>query len=295
VPPEEVPASDPTAKAAPVDISVIVIAHDVRDEVLNCLASVYRYSGRFALECILVDNASHDGTAEAVAEQFPEVRIIRRPTNECLPGRNHGLRAARGRYRMFLDSDAALTAGALDILVDALEESPRVGLVGPRLVYADGRLQLSTRRFPPALLPVLRRPPLNRYFDHRPTIRRHLMADDPHDRCRRVEYVIGACMFFREEAQAAVGEIDRHIWFGHDDADWCFRIRDAGYDVVYVPEAEVVHDYRRTAASRPLSMLALRFLIAHVYFQKKWWSQRRRLRSEGAEMDRQASGSTPLL
>ena len=278
-----------------IDVSIIVIAHDVREEVLNCFESVYRHSAPLTVQCILVDNASTDGTAHAVAERFPDVEVIRRPTNECLPGRNHGLRAARGRYRMFLDSDAALTAGALQTLVAALADSPKCGLVGPRLVYRDGRLQLSTRRFPPALLPVLRQPPLKRFCEDGRTIRRHLMADDPHDRRRPVEYVLGACMLFKEEAQAAAGEIDSHIWFGHDDADWCFRIRNAGYDVVYVPEAEVVHDYRRTAASRPLSLFSLRFFMAHVYFQRKWWSQRARLRAEGADMDRRASDTASLL
>lgn len=277
------------------DVSVIVIAYNVRDEVLNCFTSVYRHSAPLRVQCILVDNASTDGTAEAVAEQFPDVEVIRRPTNEGVPGRNHGLRAARGRYRMFLDSDAALTAGALQTLVDILEESPAVGLVGPRLVYGDGRLQLSTRRYPPLLLPLLRRPPLSRFFEDGPVIRRHLMADDPHDHRRRVEYVLGACMLFTREAQSAVGEIDSRIWFGHDDADWCFRIRNAGYDILYVPEAEVIHDYRRSSASRPFSLLSVRFLIAHAYFQAKWWRQRGHLRAEGAEMDRQASNATSLL
>ena len=281
--------------SGPIDVSVIVIAHNVRDEVLHCFASVYSHCAPLQVQCVLVDNASTDGTSDAVADRFPGVEVIRRPTNECLPGRNHGLRAARGRYRMFLDSDAALTPGALQTLVGVLEESPKVGLVGPRLVYGDGRLQLSTRRYPPVFLPLLRRPPLNRFFENRPVIQRHLMADDPHDRRRPVEYVLGACMLFTEKVQAAVGEIDSHIWFGHDDADWCIRIRNAGYDVVYVPEAEVVHDYRRTSASRPFSALALRFLVAHVYFQRKWWSQRRRLRAEGAEMDRHASDTSSLL
>jgi GT2 family glycosyltransferase len=169
--------------------------------------------------------------------------------------------------------------------VRVLESDPRIGLVGPRLVYPDGRLQLSTRRFPPLLLPILRRPPLGRFFERRTTIRRHLMAGEPHDRTRRVEYVIGACQVFSAEAQRAAGEIDRHIWFGHDDADWCFRIRSAGYDVVYVPEAEVVHDYRRTSAGHPLSLFALRQLAAHVYFQWKWRRARRRLIEEGRRMD----------
>jgi hypothetical protein len=270
-------------------VTVIVIAHDVRDEVIRCLDSVGRFAGGLAVQTILVDNGSTDGTAEAVAGAFPEVEIVRRPTNECLPGRNHGLRRARGRHRMFLDSDAQLTEGALPTLVALLDDHPGIGLVGPRLVYADGRLQLSARRYPPPALPLLRLPRLSRLFEDKPVMRHHLMADEPHDRRRRVEYVLGACQLFRAEAQGAVGEIDRHIWFGHDDADWCFRIRRSGFDVVYVPEAVVIHDYRRSATARPLSVLALRFLLAHFYFQAKWWRHRHQLRAEGEAMDVEAT------
>jgi GT2 family glycosyltransferase len=277
------------AGAARPDVSVIVIAHDVRDDVLVCLESVRRWPGPLVVETILVDNGSTDGTADAVAAEFPEVGLIRRPTNEALPGRNHGLRAARGRHRMFLDSDAELTEGALPALVAALDASPSVGLVGPRLVYPDGRLQLSTRRFPPLALPLLRLPPVAGFFERRPTIRRHLMADEPHDRERPVEYVLGACQLFRAEAQAVAGEIDTRIWFGHDDADWCFRIRKAGFEVVYVPEARVVHRYRRQAAAHPLSVFTARFLVAHVYFQAKWRRHRRALRADGLDMDRKAA------
>lgn len=279
----------PSDAFPPADVTVIVIAHDVRDEVLRCLDSVRSCPGGLTVQTVVVDNGSIDGTAAAVADAFPEAEIVRRPTNECLPGRNHGLRRARGRYRMFLDSDARLTEGALPILVGVLEAHPEIGLVGPKLVYADGRLQLSARRYPPALLPLLRLPGLSRFFEDSAVIRRHLMAGEAHDRRRRVEYVLGACQLFRAGIQEAVGEIDRHIWFGHDDADWCFRIRQAGYDVVYVPDAVVIHDYRRTAAARPLSLFTLRFLLAHVYFQVKWWPRRRRLRAEGEEMDRQAA------
>lgn len=273
------------------DVSVIVIAHDVREEVMACLESVERHAGGLSVEVIVVDNGSSDGSAEAVRERFPGTRVIALATNEGLPARNHGLRQARGRLRMFLDSDALLTPGALRVLVAALDEHPRAGLVGPRLIDPDGRLQLSTRRYPPVLLPVLRRPPLGRVFEKRRAVRRHLMADTAHDRCRRVEYVIGACMLFRAEAQAAIGEIDERIWFGHDDADWCFRMREAGFDVLYVPEAVVVHAYRRTSASNPLSLFALRFLLAHVHFQRKWRSRRRALIEQGRDMDREASAA----
>ncbi|MFN2608061.1 MAG: glycosyltransferase family 2 protein [Acidimicrobiales bacterium] len=283
-------ANDEVAGSRP-DVTVVVIAHDVVDLLRQCLQSVRNAAGGIAVETIVVDNGSTDGTAQMVTASFPEVRLIRRPGNEGVPGRNHGLRAARGRHRMFLDSDAELTEGALPALVAALDASPDVGLVGPRLVYPDGGLQLSTRRFPPLLLPLYRFPPFAARFESGTTMRRHLMADDPHDRRRPVEYVLGACQLFRADAQAAAGEIDRRIWFGHDDADWCFRIRQAGYQVVYVPEAEVVHHYQRRAAAHPLSLFTLRFLLAHVYFQLKWMTRRRHLVNEGAAMDRRAAAA----
>lgn len=270
------------------DVSVIVIAHDVREEVLTCLESVERHAGKLAVETILVDNGSSDGTVQAVAERFPGVHIVCLQTNEGIPARNHGLRRAIGRHRMFLDSDATLCPGTLPTLVRVLDEVPEVGLVAPRLVYPGGAVQLSARRYPPPHLPLLRRPPLARWFDDGPTVRHHLMADEPQNRRRRVEYVLGACQLFRVEAQAAAGEIDSRIWFGPDDADWCFAIREAGFDVLYVPEVAVVHNYRRMSAASPVSRAALRHLVGFAYFQSKWWGRRRALRAEGVAMDVEA-------
>jgi GT2 family glycosyltransferase len=260
----------------------------VRDEVLACLESLDRHSAGLELQVVYVDNGSRDGSADAVAAAYPDTEIVRLARNEGLPARNHGLRRARGRHRMFIDSDATVTPGALHTLLDVLDTHPKVGLVGPQLTYPDGTLQLSTRRYPPLLLPFLRRPPLSRFFEDGPTIRRHLMRDESHDRRRRVEYVLGACQMFRAEAQSAAGEIDRRIWFGHDDADWCFTIRRAGYDVVYVPDAQVVHHYRRTSASRPFSRLVVQFIKAHIYFQLKWRRARGALLAEGRAFDEEA-------
>lgn len=115
------------------------------------------------------------------------------------------------------------------------------------------------------------------------------MTDAAHDRRRRAEYVLGAEQHARAEAQAVVGEIDTRIWFGHDDADWCFRMREAGFDVLYEPKAVVVHAYRRTSASNPMSLFALRFLLAHVHFQRKWLPRRRALIAQGRSMDDEAT------
>ena len=272
------------------DVSVIVVAHDVRDEVLACLASVEQHAAPVSWELFLVDNGSEDGTADAVVEAFPAAQVVRLDRNLGVAARNEGLRRARGRLRMFLDSDARLTPGALPELVGYLDTHPEAGLVGPKLLYEDGTLQLSARRFPPRFLPLLRRPPLARFFEDSDVVRRHLMADEPHDRTREVEYVLGACQLFTERAQSAVGEIDRHIFFGPDDADWCFRIRRAGLAVVYHPRAAVVHGYRRSSAARPVSRIALEQLKAFGRFQWKWRKERARLVREGREMDLRAGG-----
>lgn len=271
-----------------VDVSIIVIAHDVRDELLECLASIAEHRGDVALETIVVDNGSSDETVAAVERSFPDVQVVALPKNEGGSARNHGLRIAKGRMRMFLDSDALLTSGALRELVEFMDGHSEVGLVGPRLVYRSGEPQPSARRLPPLLLPLLRRPPLGRWCEDGRVVRRHLMLDVAAEGPREAEYVIGACQLFSDVAQRAAGELDPRIPFAPEDIDWCVSIRLAGFRIAYDPEATVVHAYRRTTAQRPFSRQAWDHLRGFAYFQWKWRRQRRRLRAAGAAMERRA-------
>jgi GT2 family glycosyltransferase len=270
----------------PIDVSIIIIARNVRAEVLTALASIEAHAGPVRTEAIVVDNGSDDGTVDAVRATHPDVHVVPLPRNEGGSSRNHGLRVARGRFRMFLDSDAQLTPGALPELVRFLEERRDVGLVGPRLQYPSGEFQPSARRLPPVLLPALRRPPLSRWFEDGAIVRRHLMLDAPNDRTREAEYVIGACMMFSREAQEAAGELDPKIPFAPEDIDWCVAIRLAGYRIALHPAAVVIHDYRRTTAQRPLSREALQHLQGFAYFVFKRRRVWRTLRRQGAEMER---------
>lgn len=267
-----------------VDVSVIVIGYNVREEMLEAVDSVQRHGNPFTVETIVIDNGSTDGTPDAVAERFPAATLIRLPVNELHAARNHGLAVARGRFVMFLDSDARLTDGAMEELVRFLEERPQFGLVGPRLVYEDGDLQYSARRYPPLMLPLLRRPPLNRLFEKGRIVRRHLMMDDRLDEPREVEYMIGACLLFSAEAGRSA-KIDSRLLFT-EDVDWCFQIRTAGYRIGYDPRATVIHTYRRPTAQSPLSRAALRHLWGFLRLHWKWRRQRQRLLREGQEIDR---------
>jgi GT2 family glycosyltransferase len=268
-------------------VTIVVVAHSVRHELERCFASIADHAG-MAVETILVDNASTDDTRGWVASAHPDVIVVPLDENVGVAARDHGLRRATGRYTMFLDSDAALTPGALPAMVAAMDAQPRWGLVGPRLVGDDGEHQLSARRFPPLLLPILRRPPLGRFFEDGRVVRDHLMAEIDHTQTRPVLYVLGACQLFRTSLARVAGPFDDRVFLGWDDADWCIRIRDAGGEVVFFPEATVIHSYRRLTKQQPVSRAAWRQLRAHVYFQRTYLLRRPALLALQRRLDREA-------
>ena len=273
------------------EVTIIVIAHSVRSELERCFASI-REHAELSVQTILVDNASTDDTREWVRRVHPEVVLIELPENLGDAARDHGLRRVESPYTMFMDSDAALTEGALPAMVRAFEEHPDWGLIGPRLVHDDGTLQRSCRRFPPLLLPFLRRPPLGRFFEEGRAVQRHLMADFDYDHTRPVLYLIGACQLFRTSLARIAGPFDQRVFkaaIAWHDADWCLRIRDAGGEIVYFPGATVIHTYRRATTKRPLSIAAWRQLKGFLYFQRKYARRRRGLIRLGDELDAAAT------
>lgn len=266
-------------------VTVVIVTHSVRDDLARCLTSIDEHAG-LPVRTIVVDNASTDDTAAYVRAGHPAVELVELERNEGTAARDYGLRRSESRYTMFIDSDAALTPGALPAMVAAMDEHPSWGLIGPRLVYDDGTPQLSCRRFPPLLLPVLRRPPLSRVFERRRTVQRHLMSDFDHASTRPVLYVLGACQLFRTQTARVAGPFDMSVFWGWDDADWCLRIREAGGEIVFFAGATVVHSYQRTTTRKPLSGRALKQLQAFVYFQRLYWGRRRGLIALSRRLDR---------
>ncbi len=266
-------------------VTIVIVAHSERAELERCLGSIREHAG-MPVQVVLIDNASTDDTVPWVRKNGPEVEIVELEKNIGVAARQYGLERARAPLTMFLDSDAALTPDALPAMVAALDQHPDWGLIGPRLIGDDGRLQLSSRRFPPLSLPLARRPPLSRWLEDSRLVRRHLMADVDHDLVRPVLYVLGACQIFRTELARAAGPFADWIFLGHDDADWCIRIRDAGGEIVYFPRATVVHTYRRRTKASPLSQAALRQLRAFAAFQWRYRKRRREMLELQEGLDR---------
>ena len=262
-----------------------MVGHSVRHELESCFESIHHHAA-VPVEILYVDNASTDDTLDWLSREAPATTVITLDQNRFGAARTPALERARGRYTMVLDSDARLTEGALPAMVAALDEHDEWGLLGPRLVYDDGSLQLSCRRYPPMALPFIRRPPLDRFFEDGRVVRRHLMADADHDRVRPVLYVISACQLFRTSLARQVGRIDPKLAWGWEDTDWCIRIRDAGGEVMYFPPATIIHSYRRLTRRRPLSRDAVLQLRCHGHFQRKYLRRRGELIRLQDELDR---------
>jgi GT2 family glycosyltransferase len=260
------------------EVSIVIVSFRARDDVLLCLESL-RQNVEIAHEAIVVDDGSGDGTVEAVRERYPRARVLAKQRNEGLvAGRNSALPLVRGRFVLMLDSDTEVRPGAIEALAGVLDRERGVGLVGPKLVYPTGELQLSCRRFPPFLAPVTRRGPYARLNPDPAAHRRHLMKDFDHAVQRQVVWVAGAAQMWRADLPARIGGFDSHVSsYGGEDLDWCLRVWEAGLEVRYVPEAEIVHNWRKLTRRHRFGAASWRAFADWYYLQWK----HRKLRNDG--------------
>ena len=256
---------------SPPDVSVVTVSHNVRDLVAACLASVEaeRRRSRYLVEALLCDAASDDGTADRVAAAFPWARLLRSRQNLGFTGgNNRALRVARGRYVLLLNPDAELRPGAIDALADYLDAHPDVGAVGPRLLWPDGSTQSSRRRFPSRLTGFVESTVLQRWLGRSAPLRRYYMADLPDDREQDVDWLVGAAVMLRGEALRAVGLFDERFFMYSEEVDLCRRVRSAGWRIVYLPGAIVVH-HEGKSSEQNLTARDLRFHESRFLYYAK--------------------------
>lgn len=239
-----------------VDLSVVIVSFNVRELLRGCLASVSQSSvlspqsqagtyglglqtSDLGLETIVVDNASADGSAVMVQQEFPAVQLIVNAQNRgYAAANNQGLRAARGRYVLLLNPDTVILDDALANLVRFLDEHPRAGAVGGRLVNADGSFQHGAFRFPTLTMTLLDFFPRHRLLDSA------LNGRYPrawYDHAFPIDHPLGACLAVRRETLAQVGLLDEGFFMYCEEVDWCQRIKRAGWEIWYVPDAPVIH------------------------------------------------------
>nr|PZN65631.1 MAG: hypothetical protein DIU58_06950 [Sphaerobacter thermophilus] len=254
-PPPEASSVEPIALPLPeIDLSVVIVSYNVRDLLLDCLTSLEAAfaAGGMTTEIIVVDNASCDGTAEAVRRRFPSVRVVEAGANRGFAaGCNMGIRLARGRAIALLNPDTTVVGDALGTLARYLEEHPDVGVAGPRVYRPDGTTQPTRRRFPTLATGLLESTIIQDYWKNNRVLRRYYVADRSDDEEQEVDWLVGACLVARREAVEMAGLLDERFFMYSEEVEWCRRIREAGWMIMYVPSAAVTH-YEGASSSQDI-------------------------------------------
>ncbi len=259
------------------DLSVVLVSYNTRDLLEQALRTVLDAAAGLRVEVFVVDNASRDGSAELVEEKFPQVRLIRSPRNVGFAaGNNLAFRQVQGRYVLLLNTDTVVRQDTLRCLVDFLDAHPEAGAAGCKILNPDGSLQLACRRgFPTPMAAFCKVSGLSRLF---PNSRRlaayNLTYLDP-EQVNEVDALSGSCMMVRRTAVDQVGLLDEDYFMYGEDLDWCFRMRQAGWRVYYVPHTAIVH-FKGESGREEQMRVRYRFCEAMSIFVRKHMQRRYR-------------------
>jgi GT2 family glycosyltransferase len=225
-----------------VDCSVVIVTYRTDELLSECLPSLANGGGALELEVIVVDNGA-TLAGSGLRERFPAVQLLENAVNVGFArAANQGIALARGRHVLCLNPDTVVHPDAIATMVGYLDTHPGAGAVGARLLESDGTLQYSCRRFPGYVTILFGRYALlTRLFPGNAGSRDYLYLDWNHRTVREVDWVSGACLMVRREVLEGVGAFDEGYFLFVEDMDWCRRIRQAGWAVVYLPDAVVTH------------------------------------------------------
>ena len=260
------------AGGSSLDLSIVIVSYNVVGMLRDCLRSLGPDLQRLRAEVYVVDNASSDGSADMVAAEFPSVYLIRGSSNRGYSAANNvALRRARGRYLLLLNPDTALPPGALVATIGEMDTHPDIGALGPKLVRADGSLDLACRRsFPSPEVAFFRLFGLARLFPRSPRFARYnLLHVDP-DQATDVDSVCGAFMLVRREVAERVGLLDESFRMYGEDLDWAYRIKQAGWRVRYHPAVTVLHYKGQSSRKRPIRSLLAFYHAMYVFYRKHY-------------------------
>ena len=259
----------------PADISIVVVHYESPTELDDCLRSIAVASASLPVEVFVVDNASKSFAADAVSRALPDATVVRNSSNVGFSrAANQGLRQASGRYLLLLNPDTVLAPDSLERMVEYMDAHPDVGLATARLTLADGRLDLACRRsFPTPIRSFYRLTLLSRLFPKSRRFAQYNLTylDDMLE--TEIDAPCGAFMIVRSHIREQVGLLDERYFMYGEDLDWSYRIKQAGWKVMYAPVTTVTH-LKRTSSGKSRTMTIHAFHDAMRLFYGRWYEAR---------------------
>jgi hypothetical protein len=294
------------------DLSIVIVSFNTRQLLKECLGSVYASLAESVLtgEVIVIDNASHDGSAAMVREHFPQVRLIANEDNRGFAAANNQALRAMGygtgdkrrssssnlqsqisnlknpsppEYAMLLNPDTIIDESALTTLVRFMDENPRAGACGARLLHSDGRFQHSAFAFPTLFQIFLDFFPINHRLTDSRMNGRYPRSLYQIGESFPIDHPLGAALMVRREVIEQVGLLDERFFIYCEEIDWCLRIKAAGWGIWCVPEAEIVHHMAQSTRQFRDEMFVALWKSRYQLFEKHYsrlflWIARRIVR-----------------
>lgn len=247
---------DSVQKTGPIRLSVCIVNWNTREMLLAALASIYfsdssgskdsnaknAKNSDFSFEVIVVDNASADGSAPAVAERFPQVVLIANADNKgYAEGNNQAMECAKGAYILLLNPDVIIPPHGLEKAVEFMEQHREAGALGVRQLYPDGTVQRSVRGFPSPLSVLWELLGLSRLFSNSPFFGGYRMTYFDYATIAEVDQPMGTFLMIRREVLNQIGLLDLAFPIFFNEVDWCLRCKRAGWKIYFTPEVEIIH------------------------------------------------------
>ncbi|MGZ3493880.1 MAG: glycosyltransferase family 2 protein [Thermodesulfobacteriota bacterium] len=247
-----------------VDLSIIIVNWNTRDLLIQCLESIFRTARGVDLEVFVVDNGSTDGSARVVKERFPVVKVIENQGNIGFAGANNqALKISGGKYSLLLNPDTQVKGKAIEELISFMEAHPRAGISGVQLLNSNGSKQNSIANFPCLTTELLNKSLLRRLFP-----KKFPGKETNYSEPIEVDSVIGACMMVRRRAAEQVGILDEDYFLFLEETDWCYRMKNAGWKIYHVPQAEVDH-FQGKSAEEVKKKARVEFYRSRYHFFRK--------------------------
>jgi GT2 family glycosyltransferase len=252
------------------ELSIIIVNWNAKNFMRDCLRSIYSHRPLKGFEVIVVDNCSSDGSAEMIANEFPQVVLIKNEGNFGFAKANNiGISHSRGKYLALVNSDVEVLAGCFDKICDFMDQNPLVGLSGPLILNTCGSVQVSCRNFPSLWRSFCEATWLNQIFYNYSFFSAERMLFSMHNSTRRVDVLSGCFWIARRDALDEVGLLDERFFIYAEDMDWCRRFWESSWMVVFYPDARAIHHSGGSSKREPLRF-SQEQLKARLQYWKKY-------------------------
>ena len=267
-----------TGIRAAVYVSVIIINWKTPKLLNDCLNSLKGDPDYALMEIVVVDNNSGDESVAMVKNQHPDVKLIENPDNKGFSKAvNQAIPVSSGQYILLLNPDAKVVGAAVATLANYLNQNADVGACGPKVLNADGTLQLACRRaFPTPAASFYRLSYLSRLFPKNEAFSKYNMTFADPDQLLEVDALSGSCMMIRRQVVDKIGLLDEDIFMFGEDIDWCWRVKETGLKVMYVPQSVVYHIHGASSRKRPVGTTINLHKGMEVFYRKhlaqRYWA-----------------------